>query len=166
MTCTLQQKEKATTQITEISEEFAAIIGSGTDLTKRIEALLDKTAVVYVGYENAFNGIYGALQIELWTAMNLLRDYNELAVRFSRLFGTSLNLVDIDKLIKVGNEKDGAINRAQLIKPNLERAIRNCKKAKALLNLRTKPIPAADVERLGQITQRILQNIRLCLYLK
>ena len=91
----------------EPDEEFVTIISSGTEVMRRMNSLLDKTAIVYAGYEVAFVGIYNVLQIELKTAMDLFQDYNEAATKMSKLTNISLEVVDIDKLMAAGNADPG-----------------------------------------------------------
>lgn len=147
--------KNAKLEITELGEEFSTIIESGTNLMRRIDALLDKTAVVHGGYEIEFVGIYNALQIEFNTVMNLFPDYNEAAVKFSKNYNVSLELADTERLMKEGNEDPEAMSRARLIKPTLDTVLRNAKKAKAVLNAQSSPIPPAEIERLGHLRKQL-----------
>lgn len=139
----------------EPDEEFVTIISSGTEVMRRMNSLLDKTAIVYAGYEVAFVGIYNVLQIELKTAMDLFQDYNEAATKMSKLTNISLEVVDIDKLMTAGNADPDAIPIARLIKPDLDMVLRNSKKSKTVLDSKIKPIPLADVERLGHLRAQL-----------
>lgn len=152
------KEEKSKEQITELSEEFTQIISSGTDVMKRINSLLDKTAVIYEGYEIAFAGINNALEVEFLTAMNLFQDYNKSVTNFTSFTGISLELIDVDGIIKeVAGENSDTTLKAYRMKPNLDAVLRNSKKAKAMLDVRIKPIPVADVERLGHLRTQLAQ---------